>query len=116
VFALPGSINNPLSGGCHQLIQAGATLVLEPANILRSLKIPLPNEGLVRRAGRPDRREAMDKGYEMLLDAVGFEPATMDVLVRRTGLPGDSIASMLLDLELEGHVAPYPGGRFGRIP
>jgi DNA processing protein len=116
VFALPGSINNPLSGGCHQLIQAGATLVLQPANILRSLKIPLPNEGLVRRVGRSDPREAMDKGYEMLLDAVGFEPATMDVLVRRTGLPGDSIASMLLDLELEGHVAPYPGGRFGRIP
>ena len=58
----------------------------------------------------------MDKGYEMLLDAVGFEPVTVDVLVVRTGFPGESIASMLLVLELEGRIAPYPGGRFGRIP
>ena len=34
----------------------------------------------------------------------------------RTGLPGESVASMLLILELEGRIAPYPGGRFGRIP
>ena len=58
----------------------------------------------------------MDKGYEMLLDALGFEPATVDVLAFRTGLTAESIASMLLVLELQGHVASYPGGRFGRIP
>jgi DNA processing protein len=58
----------------------------------------------------------MDKGYEMLLDAVGFEQATVDVLALRTGLPGESVASMLLALELEGRIASYPGGRFGRIP
>jgi DNA processing protein len=58
----------------------------------------------------------MDKGYEMLLDAVGFEPATIDVIGVRTGFSGATIASMLLVLELEGRIAPYPGGRFGRIP
>jgi DNA processing protein len=58
----------------------------------------------------------MDKGYEMLLDAVGFGPVSVDVLAVRTGLPGELVSSMLLVLELEGHIAPYPGGRFGRIP
>jgi DNA processing protein len=116
VFAIPGSITNPVSAGCHQLIREGATLVGEPSEVLRSLRIPVPNEGLAPRTRRQRLREAMDKGYEMLLDAVGFEPATVDVLVLRTGLPGDSIASMLLTLELEGRVVPYPGGRFGRIP
>ena len=52
----------------------------------------------------------------MLLDALGFEPATIDVLVERTGFPGASVASMLLILELQGRVAPHPGGRYGRIP
>jgi DNA processing protein len=116
VFAIPGCIHHQLSGGCHKLIRDGATLVRTAADVLSELKIPLPDEALVRRGGRRIRGRAMDKGYEMLLDAVGFEPATVDVLVVRTGLPGDSIASMLLALELEGRIASYPGGRFGRIP
>jgi len=58
----------------------------------------------------------LDKEYEMLLDALGFEPATIDNLVARTELPSDSIASMLLILELEERVAALPGGRYGRIP
>ena len=57
----------------------------------------------------------MDKEYEMLLDALGFEPATIDTLVARSGLSGESIASMLLILELEGRIAPYPGGLYGRL-
>jgi predicted Rossmann fold nucleotide-binding protein DprA/Smf involved in DNA uptake len=40
----------------------------------------------------------------------------MDVLVTRTQLPSGSVASMLLILELQGRVAPLPGGRFGRVP
>jgi len=38
----------------------------------------------------------------MLLDALGFEPATPDALAARTRLPGASVASMLLILELAG--------------
>jgi DNA processing protein len=116
VFAIPGSIHDPLRGGCHQLIRDGATLVEEPAKVLSSLKIPLPDEALVRRRRQRAPPSVMDKGYEMLLDAVGFEPTTVDVLVFRTGLAGESITSMLLVLELEGRIASYPGGRFGRIP
>jgi DNA processing protein len=116
VFAVPGCIRDPVSAGCHKLIREGATLVEKPAQVLSKLKIPLPDEALVRRKGRRAARAAMDKGYEMLLDAVGFEPATIDVIGVRTGLSGETIASMLLVLELEGRIAPYPGGRFGRIP
>jgi DNA processing protein len=37
VFALPGAINNPLSGGCHKLIQQGAKLVCSPKEVLEEL-------------------------------------------------------------------------------
>ncbi len=57
----------------------------------------------------------LDKEYEMLLDALGFEPVTFDTLAARSGLPGESIASMRLILELRDRVAPYPGRRYGRI-
>jgi DNA processing protein len=116
VFAIPGSIHSPQSSGCHKLIRQGALLVEAPADVLLELKIPFVDEGLTGRRGGRRRDRALDKGYEMLLDAVGFEPATVDLLVARTGLPGETILSMLLILELEGRIAPYPGGRFGRIP
>jgi DNA processing protein len=115
VFAIPGSIHSPVSRGCHELIREGATLVEEAADVLSELKNFLTKEGLVRPREVVRRPAALDKEYEMLLDALGFEPATIDVLAARTGLPGGSIASMLLILELEGCVAALPGGRYGRI-
>ena len=51
----------------------------------------------------------------MLLDALGFEPSTVDDLVERTGLGAGSVASMLLILELEGRVEARPGALYNRI-
>ena len=58
---------------------------------------------------------ALDKEYKILLDALAFEPASVDSLIERTGMNSESIASMLLILELDGHVAPHPGGRYSRM-
>ena len=37
IFAIPGSIYNPLKRGCHQLLQQGAKLVQSPQDILEEL-------------------------------------------------------------------------------
>ena len=111
VFAVPGSIRSPLSWGCHKLIQEGAHLVTGPADVLAGLKFSQCDQTVV----PPVRGAPLDKEYEMLLDALGFEPATIDALVARSGLSSESIASMLLILELEGRIAPYPGGLYGRL-
>jgi DNA processing protein len=116
VFAIPGSIHSPLSRGCHQLIKTGAKLVEDAADVLSELRFSVPKEPLTTRVNDTPEPPELDKEYEMLLDALGFEPATIDVLVARTHLPGESVASMLLILELEGRVATLPGGRYGRIP
>ena len=116
VFAIPGSIHSPLSRGCHQLIKNGAKLVEEAADVLTELQFPVAKERVTSHEPGPRKPPELDKEYEMLLDALGFEPATIDVLVARTHLPGESVASMLLILELEGRVAALPGGRYGRTP
>ena len=41
VFAIPGSIHNPLARGCHALIRAGAKLVESGPEVLEELKFPL---------------------------------------------------------------------------
>ena len=57
----------------------------------------------------------LDKDYEMLLDALGFEPASIDDLVDRTGLAAGSVASMMLILELDGRVETRPGALYNRV-
>jgi DNA processing protein len=119
VFAIPGSIHNPLARGCHQLIRQGAKLVERPEDVLCELKISLLDQ-LLESAPSPalhpnEAAPKLDKEYKILLDALAFEPASVDSLIERTGMNSESIASMLLILELDGHVAPHPGGRYSRM-
>jgi DNA processing protein len=116
VFAIPGSIHSSVSRGCHQLIKSGAKLVEEADDVLTELRISVPKEQLTAPSSAAADGEALDNEYEMLLDALGFEGTTIDALVARTGLPSESVASMLLILELGGRVAALPGGRYSRIP
>jgi DNA processing protein len=115
VFAIPSSIHNPVARGCHELIRQGAKLVECPEQVLVELKIPLSDQLLARSPTPPAGGVALDKEYKILLDALAFEPASVDTLIERTGLNSESIASMLLVLELDGHVAPHPGGRYSRM-
>ena len=83
------------------------------------LKISLANQLVATAAagtdGAQQKTPKLDKAYEILLDALAFEPASVDSLIERTGMNSESIASMLLILELDGHVAPHPGGRYSRM-
>ena len=115
VFAIPGSIHNPLARGCHQLIRQGAKLVEGPEDVLCELQISLSAQLVASAQNAPDVMPALDKEYKILLDALAFEPASVDSLIERTGMNSESIASMLLILELDGHVAPHPGGRYSRM-
>ncbi len=89
VFAVPGSPLNPLAAGCLELLCEGAHLVRQAQDVLEHIDIPIEENtfqnhavGLINGGGSPARR--LDKDYEMLLDALGFEPASIDDLVDRT--------------------------------
>jgi DNA processing protein len=126
VFAIPGSIHNPLARGCHRLIRQGAKLVETADDIfaeLRALAATLASpDGIATQPSAPAKTAeratvfapVLDKEYEILLDALGFEPASVDVLIARTGLKADEVASMLLILELEARIDACPGGRYVR--
>ena len=119
VFAIPGSIRDPAARGGNQLIRAGAILVTQPDEILQELGFNHMNQDIKQSLAPPPRPgtrpSLLDNKYEMLLDAAGFEPVDIDVLAFRTGWSGHDVASMLLLLELQGRVAPQPGGRYCRL-
>jgi DNA processing protein len=123
VFAVPGSIHNPLARGCHRLIRDGAGLVqsadeviaaigplaAELADALRGrLAIPISVPGGQVPGAKPD-----DPDYQRLWLALGHDPTGMDRLVSRSGLTAAELSSMLLVMELEGRVA-VEHGRYSR--
>jgi DNA processing protein len=123
VFAIPGSIHNPLSRGCHQLIRQGAKLTETADDILSELNFSAFFAG-VPAAGAPAGEQpesaavlesGMDKDHKILLDALGFDPVDLDALIVRTGFKPEAVSSMMLILELEGHVQAAPGGRYSRV-
>ena len=112
VFAIPGSIHSPLSKGCHKLIKQGAKLVESAEDVLEELRW----EAAVAAAPTATAAVPADPEAAQLLAAMGYDPCNLDVLVTRTGLTADRLLAMLLPLELDGHVAQLPGGRYQRIP
>ncbi|MEO6364456.1 MAG: DNA-processing protein DprA [Luteimonas sp.] len=142
VFAVPGSIHNPMARGCHRLIRDGAALV-ERADEVIAATVPVAAELAAALRGRlhgpttdavwetlplalpmrppVSRREAWpalvgdktDPDYQCLWKALGHDPTGMDQLVERTQLTAANLSSMLLVMELENRVA-VEHGRWSR--
>jgi DNA processing protein len=127
VFALPGSIHNPLAKGCHRLIRDGARLVETAAEVIEALVPAAQAQGAGLRArlaatGTSETPHVPDAGghgqdpdYLSLLAALGDVPASLDELAERTRLAPAALSSMLLLLELEGAVSPAVNGRWQKL-
>lgn len=128
VFAVPGSIHNPMTRGCHRLIRDGAALVEDPGEITAAIAASAAELAGDLRArlngptstGHGDRAAAIaasaspDHDYQNLWSALGHDPTGMDQLVARTRLTAAEVSSMLLLMELDGRVASQHG-RYFRI-
>ncbi|MFZ9993706.1 MAG: DNA-processing protein DprA [Steroidobacteraceae bacterium] len=119
VFAIPGSIHNPQSQGCHYLLQEGAGLIDNAETLVTNLtKSPLNqyvSTPSLPQNTTPCARQLLDNPQEMLLDALGYEPTSVDALIASTGLSSESVASLLLALELEGRIESDTSGRYFRV-
>lgn len=115
VFAIPGSIHNPLARGCHALIQQGAKLTMEVSDILEELA-SLATFVTEHEHTSTDSIPVGEHGFSehQFLEKMGFEPISIDALVERSGLTAEVVSSMLLTLEIQGIVAST-GGMYSRI-
>lgn len=109
VFAIPGSIHSPLSRGCHALIRQGAKLVESAQDIVEELRW----ETAINQAVSAEA--ANNLGETALLTWLGYDPCSVDTIIERSGLTTDNVLAMLMELELDGHVAQLPGGLYQRL-
>ncbi|MGR9086162.1 MAG: DNA-processing protein DprA [Gammaproteobacteria bacterium] len=112
VFAIPGSIHNPLARGCNALIRDGAKLVETCQDILEELR------HYIQQDEKPEPlnlQSTLDLEQQTLLNLIMFSPTSVDTLVENSGKTVEVISSMLLILELQGYIAANPGGCYTRL-
>lgn len=123
VFAIPGSIHNPLAKGCHLLIRQGAKLVENAQDILEEMSAVI-DLSQIDQTDTPaiDKTKinstntiSEDPEHQLLLEKMGYDPVPIDQLVVSTGFKPESIAAMLLILELQNQVSSNGGGTYTRI-
>lgn len=135
VMAVPGSIDNPHSKGCHKLIKDGAKLVECLDDIVQECpqllqNTPLTSYSINKHTPQADNAEpplqpaapqAEERPSEKppaeddLLSAMGYDAVHPDSLAQQLAWPAQDVYARLLELELDGAVAALPGGRYQRI-
>ncbi len=112
VFAIPGSIYNPLARGCNALIREGAKLVETTQDILEELNQYYQQD---ENFSQTTTKSTLDLEQQTLLNLVMFSPTSIDTLVENAKESVEVISSMLLILELQGYIEATPGGCYTRI-
>ena len=128
VYAIPGSIHNPMARGCHQLLRQGAKLVEKAEDIFEELSsllafhqfvrnepsnaMPAPQD-LFATNDSLETLESIEKLTEpeaSLLKLIGYDRVSVDSVVERSELPVEDVSFQLMSLELKGFIQSVPGG------
>lgn len=98
VFALPGSVQEMLSEGCHKLIYDGAGIAYSPEVLLSELGI------LEKFKKKEERKENifLASDLKLVYSCFDLRPKMLDECIQETGLPAEKVSNLLLELELLG--------------
>lgn len=107
VFAVPGSILNPLTKGPHNLIRDGANLVDDPLDIMEIVAEQIKNVLLPVKRKKKVSETVSDNP---VLDNLGYDDTPADLVAKRCALPIKEVLSELVELELQGVVVKTPCG------
>ncbi len=110
VFAVPGSVINPLSRGCHRLIRDGAVLVETAEDVLIELKSELELELDHVQENEATTPETPGSDRSKVIEAMGFEVINIDLISQLSGISCQSLSVLLTEMELDGVIESTPGG------
>ncbi len=116
IFAVPGRIDSPRSKGCHDLIKQGAKLCEGAEDILSEFEYLFPASNRPPGANETGVLPALSlsENEQKVYDALSNEEATIDEVIRHSGLPSSAVSVALLGLEMKRLVKQLRGKLFVR--
>ncbi len=117
VFAVPGRIDSPRSKGCHDLIKKGAKLCEGAEDILSEFEYLFPASNRPPSPGETGVLPALElsENEQRVLDTLRKDDdASIDEVIRKSGLPSSAVSVALLSLEMKRVVKQLPGKLFVR--
>jgi DNA processing protein len=114
VLAVPGSVFNEQSRGCHALIKDGASLVRNWQDVIAELPNRLSNAFTNQKQdSEPEHLTEVEKSVIALLS---FEqPSHVDQIAQKAGIQSKDLLGTLVNLELKNYITQIPGKNFLRI-
>ncbi|MCI8567458.1 MAG: DNA-protecting protein DprA [Lachnospiraceae bacterium] len=115
VFALPGRVDDPLSAGCHRLLQNGAALLSGSTPVLDFL---LPNrkiEGHGNINSEDFGKNALAPEKNMVYSCLDYQGKTIEEIIALTGLPLAVVRTRLLELLMAGRITETAKGCYARL-
>ena len=110
VFAVPGSVINPLSRGCHKLIRDGAVLVESADDILMELAPQLQLQMQTPGQSPVNRSKEIDPLRLKVIESMGYDVISINDLSDICGIPCQELSVLLTEMELDGVIEATPGG------
>lgn len=113
VMAVPGSLHNPMTQGCHWLIREGATLVTsveEVASTLRQEVVMLPSQNRAPHQHNLFDNPLLPKEDRAVLEHIHEYTTPIDEIVAHSRLAFHEVCSILVRLEISGHIEKVVGG------
>lgn len=106
VFAMPSSIQNPMAKGCHALIKEGGVLVENCEDILRELRMLLPDYFDKNTSklsfDSPQSELPINDADKSVMQYIEHEPQSLEQLADASGMSVDYLLSSLMSLEISG--------------
>jgi DNA processing protein len=107
VFAVPGSIRNPMAHGCHRLIRQGVKLAQRVEDILEEFPALVQWE---RERAETGARPVLTKRQKALLEHIAYDPVSIDALLQRSRRDLPDLYAELTKLEIAGYIVNRADG------
>ncbi len=115
VYAVPGPIDKPTSAGCNRLIQQGAKLIMDGADVLDDLMTLFPTAPSAPKVEESRPAVTLTLEEEILYKSIGTDESHINDITTASGLTTATVSATLMRLEMKRLIRALPGRRYVRL-